>query len=257
MHLSLAPSANIQNRILQGNDANGVATWAILPPTYDPQTATPWIIYNHGFGQTISSILTDPAHNLFVQSLASAGFIVMASEYRSLTCWGNMECTSDIANLQTRWRAQLNLSSQPFVIGESMGGIVTWNAISHGALKPLAVVGIYPACSLDAMYGTEAFVPTIEAAYSFTSPSGYISATQGFDPLLTPPSTFVDIPIEMWASYSDRTVVRLQNEDPFAKAINAAGGHVAIHTSHGNHGDPSNLDSAAVISFFSSRMSAM
>lgn len=252
LHLSLTPSANTQNRILQGNDVNGVSTWAILPPTYDPQTATPWIIYNHGSGQTIRSIVTDPAHNLFVQSLARAGFVVIASEYRSVTCWGNMECTNDIANLQTLWRAQLNLASQPFVIGESMGGIVTWNAISHGALKPLAVVGIYPVCSLSAMYAIDTYAPAIENALGFTSPSEYSSATKGLDPLLTPPSTFADIPIEMWASYSDRTVLRSQNEDPFAKAINAAGGNVMIYTSHGDHGDPSNLDSVAVISFFSS-----
>ena len=256
-HLSVAPSAVTQNRILQGNDTNGVFTWAILPPTYNPHTATPWIIYNHGSEQTISSIITNSAHNQFVQSLAAAGFVVVASEYRSLTCWGNMECANDIANLQTLWRARLNLSSRPFVIGESMGGIVTWNAISHGTLKPLAVVGIYPVCSLFAMYVIDSHTPAIETAYGFVSPSEYISATRGFDPLLTPPSTFADIRIAIWASYSDRTVERSQNEDPFAKAINAAGGSVTIQTSHGGHGDPSNLDAAAVISFFSSRLSDM
>jgi hypothetical protein len=106
-------------------------------------------------------------------------------------------------------------------------------------------------CSLSAMYAT-VNAPEIEAAYGFTSPSGYTSATRGFDPLLTPPSTFAGIPIEMWASYSDGSVLRSQNEDPFAKAINAAGGNVTIFTSHGAHGDPSNLDSAGVASFFSS-----
>src|SRR5215469_3262180 len=128
LHLSLAPTSNTPNRILQANDTNGVFTWAILPTTYNPQTANPWIIYNHGAGQTINSILSDPVHNLSVQSLAAAGFVVIASEYRSVTCWGNTECTTDIANLQSLWRDQLNLSSQPFVIGESMGGVVTWNA---------------------------------------------------------------------------------------------------------------------------------
>jgi alpha-beta hydrolase superfamily lysophospholipase len=241
-----------QNQILQGNDANGVPTWAVLPPSYNPQNSYPWIIYDHGFGQTINSITAAPPQNGFVQSLAGAGFVVVASEYRNLACWGNWECAEDIANLQALWHSRLKLSPQPFVIGESMGGIVTWNAISHGTLKPLAVVGIYPVCSLAAMYAEHQFKPTIQSAYGFASPAGYAAATEGFDPMLITPSTFADIPIQIWASYSDRVVRRSKNEDPFALAINAAGGNVTINTSPGNHGDPRNFDAPAVIAFFSS-----
>lgn len=250
VHLTVSPTSIGHNLILLHNDANGVSTWAILPESYNPHNATPWIIYNHGFGQTISSITANPPQSAFVLSLATAGFVVIASEYRNLTCWGNRDCADDIANLQMLWHSQLNLWPQPFVIGESMGGIVTWNAISHGALKPLAAVGIYPVCNLADMYTKDVFRPTIQTAYGFTSPSGYLSATRGFDPILDPPSTFVDIPIQIWASRSDRIVVRSRNEDPFAKAINAAGGSVTIHTSQGDHGDPSNFDAHAVIAFF-------
>ena len=230
---------------------NGVSTWAILPESYNAQNASPWVIYDHGVGQTINSITADFPQSDFVQSLATAGFVVIASEYRNLACWGNIECVEDIANLQMLWRSQLNLWSQPFVIGESMGGIVTWNAIAHGALKPLAVVGIYPACNLANMYSRKVFAPTIQTAYGFASPAGYSAATRGFDPMLDPPSIFADIPILIWASHSDTDVRRSQNEDPFANAINAAGGSVTIHTSSGRHGDPSNFDAPAVVSFFS------
>ena len=240
--------------ILRQTDVNGVLTWAVLPASYKSQNPTPWIIYNHGWGQTISSILADDPQGGFVRSLAAAGFVVIASEYRNQSCWGDQECAEDIANLQTVWRSQLNLLPQPFVIGESMGGIVTWNAISHGSLKPLAVVGIYPACSLAAMFATPAFAPTVETAYDFTSPAGYATATRGFDPMLAPSTIFLDIPIQIWASYSDQSVLRSQNEDPFADAINAVGGSVTIHTSHGNHGDPTNFQARAVISFFTSRL---
>ena len=241
-----------QNQILQERDANGVSTWAVLPPSYNSEHSYPWIIYDHGFGQTISSITTDPPQSTFVQSLATAGFVVVASEYRNLACWGDTECGEDIANLQALWHSQLKLSPQPFVIGESMGGIVTWNAIAHGTLKPLAVVGIYPVCNLAAMYADDVFEATIQTAYGFNSAAGYAAATRGFDPILSPPSTFTRIPIQIWASYSDRVVRRSQNEDPFANAINAAGGSVTILTSRGNHGDESNFDAPAVIAFFSS-----
>jgi pimeloyl-ACP methyl ester carboxylesterase len=240
--------------ILRQSDVNGVLTWAVLPASYKSQNPTPWIIYNHALGQTISSILADDLRGDFVRSLAASGFVVIASDYRNLYCWGDQECAEDIANLQKLWRSQLNLLPQPFVIGESMGGIVTWNAISHGALKPLAVVGIYPACSLAAMFATPEFAPTVETAYAFTSPAGYAAATKGFDPMLAPPTVFHDIPIQIWASYSDQFVLRSQNEDPFADAINAIGGSVTIHTSHGEHEDPSNFKAGAVISFFSSRL---
>ena len=54
----------------------------------------------------------------------------------------------------------------------------------------------------------------------------------------------------LWASYSDTTVLRTQNEDPFAAAINAAGGSVIIETSTGNHGDASNFNPQMVVDFF-------
>jgi hypothetical protein len=246
------PNPSVINPIVQHADANGVSTWAIVPKSYTPSKSSPWIIYDHGFGQTISSITADPPQSTFVQSLAAGGYIVIASEYRNLACWGDMQCAEDVANLQTLWHSLLNLAPQPFVIGESMGGIVTWNAISHQTLKPLAVVGIYPVCSLANVYAKAVFTPTIQSAYGFQSAEQYAAATAGFDPLLTPPRTFAGFPIQMWASYSDETVSRSQNEDPFASAVNAAGGNVIIHTSHGDHGDPSNFHASEVISFFSS-----
>jgi alpha-beta hydrolase superfamily lysophospholipase len=252
INFTASPDPNSRNRFLEQIDMNGVLTWAVLPASYNSHNPTPWIVYNHGFGQTIISIVTDPPHSAFVQSLATAGFVIVASEYRNPYCWGNTECAEDIANLQSLWRSKLNLSPAPFVIGESMGGIVAWNAISRGTLKPLAVIGIYPVCNLADMYTNNGFVPTIQSAYGFSTPSGYLAATHGFDPMIDPPSIFAGIPIQIWASYSDRLVVRSRNADPFAKAINAAGGSVTIHTTQGDHGDPSNFDAAAVISFFSS-----
>ena len=127
---------------------------------------------------------------------------------------------------------------------------MTWNAISLGALTPLAVVGIYPVCNLAAMDENPGFVSTIQSAFGFDSQAGYAAATQGFDPMLTPASEFSSFPIVLWASYSDHVVVRSLNEDPFARAIVAVGGAVTIHTSTGEHGDPSNFDASSVVSFF-------
>jgi pimeloyl-ACP methyl ester carboxylesterase len=240
------------NSVREVDDANGVSTWAVLPPGYQPGVEWPWVIYNHGYGGRGSEIFAlDPKLGALVQSLAAAGYVVVASNYRNFACWGNAECDADIANLQEVWRANLNLSPKPFVIGESMGGVVTWNAIAHGFLHPRGVVGIYPACSLAAMFRVSALAPSIEEAYDFSSSSQLAVATEGYDPLVDPPTDFTAFPIVIWASYSDTTVVRKRNEDPFAEAINAAGGNVVIHTSRGNHGDASNFDPSAVLAFFS------
>jgi hypothetical protein len=193
--LKVEPAPPVRSTTLQRSDVNGVATWAIVPDSYDPSKPSPWIIYNHLFGQTITSITENPPQSSFVQSLANAGYVVIASEYRNLACWGDTECAEDIANLQILWRSLLNLAPQPYVIGESMGGIVTWNAISLGSIKPLAVVGIYPVCSLASMYTNAEFAPTIQSAYGFNSSQQYSTASAGFDPLLTPAHTFAGFPI--------------------------------------------------------------
>lgn len=254
VHLVDQSNSSFNVQVIQKTDVNGVATWAILPSSYSGKTATPWIIYDHGFGQTIESILQNNPYSDFVKALAAAGFVVVASDYRDLECWGNEDCAEDIANLQSLWRSQLNLAAKPFVIGESMGGIVTWNAISHGTLTPMAVVGIYPVCNLAAMDGSgnPAFVSTIQSAYGYASQAGYAAATKGYDPMLTPASEFTRFPIVIWASNSDHIVKRSLNEDPFVRAIRSAGGNAIIHTSGGDHGDPSNFDAPAVISFFQS-----
>jgi hypothetical protein len=240
------------NTVREIEDANGVRTWAVIPAAYAPGTRWPWVIYNHGYGQYGSDIYTGPGEpSSLVQSLVSAGYIVIATNYRNINCWGNAACGEDLVNLTKVWGASLDLAPKPYVIAESMGGIVTWNAIAHGDLHPLAVVGIYPACNLAAMYRIGALRPSIEAAYDFTSPNQLATASAGFDPMLDAPSDFTSFPIMIWASYSDDVVVRSENEDPFAAAINAAGGSVVIRTTWGQHGDASNFDASAVIEFFS------
>ncbi|MGZ6316998.1 MAG: alpha/beta hydrolase family protein [Anaerolineales bacterium] len=187
-----------------------------------------------------------------VNALVQAGYVVIASDYKNQSCWGNAQCVTDIAAVQKLWKAYLNLLPAPYVIAESMGGIVTWNAMAHGALSPIAVVGIYPACNLSNMYarGPGPFYQGIQTDYNFSSPGGYAVATAGYDPMLVPASEFTKVPILMWASYSDTSVVRADNEDRFAARINAAGGNAIINPSTGNHGDRSNFAPSVVLKFF-------
>ena len=238
---------------VQLSDANGVETYGIVPPNYDPSVPSRWVLFDHGAGQTGLDISTNPCDSLLAKALVQANYVVIASNYKIQNCWGNAQCVTDIAAVQKRWKEHLNLTPKPYVIAQSMGGIVTWNAISHRALSPRAVVGIFPACNLANMYddGIGPFYLGIQSDYGFSSPAGYMAATAGYDPMLAPASDFTSFPILMWASYSDTSVARSQNEDPFAARVNAAGGgNVVINTSSGNHGDMSNFDPQAVLDFF-------
>jgi acetyl esterase/lipase len=236
----------------QLSDANGVETWGIVPPRYDPAAPSRWVLYDHGLGQAGLDISANPCDSTVVKALVQANYVVIASDYKIQNCWGNAQCVTDIASVQKVWKEHLNLTPNPYVIAESMGGIVTWNAISHSTLSPRAVVGIYPVCNLSNMYdnGGGPFYLDIQRDYGFSSPSGYATATAGYDPMMAPASDFTSFPILMWASYSDTSVVRSQNEDPFAAKVNAAGGNVVIDTSSGKHGDMSNFDPQAVLDFF-------
>ena len=240
--------------VVQLSDANGVETYGIIPLSYRPDVPSRWVLYNHGLGQSGRDISTNPHDSRLVNALVKAGYVVIASDYKNQSCWGNAQCVRDIAAVQKLWKAYLNLLPAPYVISESMGGIVTWNAIAHGALSPIAVVGIYPACNLSNMYarGTGPFYSDIQSDYDFSNPSGYAAATAGYDPMLVPATQFTAFPILMWASYSDTTVLRTNNEDPFAAQVNAAGGHAIINTSTGNHADASNFAPPAVLQFFAS-----
>jgi len=136
----------VQSRVssIQLSDANGVATYGIVPSAYTRDVQSRWVLSNHGSGQSGLAISTNPHDSCLVDTLVQAGYVVIASDYKIDNCWGNSQCVTDIAAAQERWKAYLNLRPFPYVISESMGGIVTWNAIAHGTLSPLVGGGNLP-----------------------------------------------------------------------------------------------------------------
>jgi hypothetical protein len=169
----------------------------------------------------------------------------------------NSQCVTDIAAVQERWKAYLNLRPSPYNKSESMGGFVTWNAIAHGTLSPIAVVGIYPACNLSNMYAGE-------CRRDRTGLSGHPERLRFFESQrLCGCDCWVRSHVGSGVKVhcvSDPHVGVLfgyfrgatDNEDPFAARVNAAGGNAIINTSTGNHGDASNFDPQAVLEFFES-----
>ncbi len=240
-----------------GNPSGTNNTYVILPPNYRPGGQYPWVIYVTGHGEPGSSILGSsgwPNQGSIVNYLANAGFVVVGMDYTSETNWGNQNATLDTQAIAKLWPQYFNLAPQPYVLAESMGGIVALNSIYYGKLKPRAMVALYPVYSLSSMYGggSGTFASEIQTSYGFSGSSGYGAATVGYDPALDAVSTFSGIPMDIWCSSADTTVACSTNGQALASAVTAAGGVATFNASSGNHGDASNFDPVAVINFFNS-----
>lgn len=252
-----APPSTVPSKIAPATpqfslvDANGTAVHGWLPAKFDITKTYQWVIFDHGHGQLGSAIFNDPQVLLLTTALTNAGYVIASSEYATPNCWGDASCVEDSKALYDVFTNTLNLDPKPFVIGQSMGGMVMWNAILHASFTPKAVAGIYPACNLLNMYQSASFSAEIQADYSFTSSSTFATATKGYDPvnseLLTP---LVAVPALIWSSYGDTVVSRADNEDLLAKAVSAAGGSMTIITTVGDHGDNSNFDAPTLVAFF-------
>ena len=132
---------------------------------------------------------------------------------------------------------------------------------SNGVLKPRAFVGIYPLTNLNWIYnsGTSTINPqaqinsSIQTAYGCTNAATCNPAFVPYDPTQIAATAFTGFPMHLWQSPTDTVVDKSQNADLFASRVNAAGGSVVVTATTGDHGDVSNFNPAAIVTFFNSR----
>ena len=222
---------------------------AEVPGSYSASVQNPWVIYFHGYNETDASILTGN-YSGAEQALLSAGYVVIAMNNTVQNCYGNAQCVQDVKALIEAAKEALSLTDRPFVMADSMGGFTMLNAIARGAVSPIAAVGWCINTNLGWDYTSGGARVPITADYDISEATPYAEATQGADPMLGGGAIFAQVPLALWSSYADTVVLREQNTDPFASMVRAAGGSVVVHTSQGNHMDPSNFDPAAIIAFF-------
>jgi hypothetical protein len=229
------------------SDGQG-GTVAMVPGSYNAQVASRWVIYFHGYGEGADVILTG-AYGNTMQELVNHGYVVVAMNNTVLNCYGNAQCSKDVAGLIANYRSVLNLEPEPYAIATSMGGFTMLNAIAAGVMHPKAAVGWSMNTNLGWAYADGAG-SAIAAVYDITESNSYELATAGYDPLRDAGNTFAAVPFELWSSYGDIVVPRAENTDPFAGLVNAAGGQVTVKTSTGGHLDESNFHAGAVVDFF-------
>jgi hypothetical protein len=222
---------------------------AMVPASYDPRVPSRWVIYFHGYGESADVILTG-AYGNTMQELVNHGYVVVAMNNTVQNCYGNAQCSKDVAALIQNYRSVLNLEPQPYAIAASMGGFTMLNAIAAGAMHPKAAVGWSLNTNLDWDYLYGSAGPVIDEDYNITESQSYELATAGYDPMLDEAKDFADVPFDLWSSYGDPLAPRAENTDPFAAFVNAAGGEVKVNTSTGGHLDESNFHPGAVVDFF-------
>jgi hypothetical protein len=222
---------------------------AMVPPSYNPQVASRWVIYFHGFAESADVILTG-AYGNTMQDLVNHGYVVVAMNNTVQNCYGNAQCSKDVAALIVNYRSVLNLEPEPYAIAASMGGFTMLNAIAAGVMHPKAAVGwsLNTNLAWDYAYGNAG--PVIAEDYDITESNSYELATAGYDPMRDEGKTFAAVPFELWSSYDDPLAPRSENTDPFAASVNAAGGQVIVKTSTGGHLDESNFHAGEVVTFF-------
>lgn len=222
---------------------------AQIPLSYHQGTPSRWVIYLHGYDQTASTIWTGN-YATVANALLSSDYVVISMNNTVQNCYGNPQCSTDVANLVRLYRQVLTLEPEPYVMADSMGGFTLLNAIASGSIAPRAVVGWCINTNLSWDFFSGGAAAPITSDYGISPASSYDTATSGADPMLDPGAVFASTSFALWSSYSDTVVLRSENTDPFTARVEAAGGSVAVYTSEGNHLDASNFDAAAVLAFF-------
>lgn len=182
------------------------------------------VVYAHGSGQTAESI-RDRDHAHLMADLLNAGYVVASSDAAG-NAWGNPASVQDYVDLVTEVRNTRKIGGV-FVIGESMGGLPSLQLLDRIS-GVQAWVGIFPVTDARTVDGAEATAAVAPVAVRNTG-----------------------VPLLMFASPDDTRVPKAQNADVFAATMRAKGATVSVVSTRGNHGDPSNFDSARIVEFFS------
>ncbi len=134
-------TASYGDRVMEGTTAGGAAFKIVVPTTWNGDL----VIWNHGYSLTPIQQVTDLGPLSAVQ--LSEGYAVAASGYQQ-SGWALFQTKKDLQNLMKVFKANFHKPKRIFINGESLGGIVTDQAVETAHLGN--VVGAYPMCGVHA-----------------------------------------------------------------------------------------------------------
>jgi hypothetical protein len=199
------------------------------------------VVYAHRSGQHADSV-RDSEHAQLVAALMNAGYVVAASDAGG-NAWGNLSSVEKYLDLIREVKTSQRITGT-YLIGESMGGLPSLQLLDRVS-DIRAWVGISPVTDARSIMGNQNLNDGLTAAYA-DNPPGKSKVT----PVQV---NNIRVPLLMFASPEDRTVPKKRNTDALAAAMQAKGDQASVVSTRGDHGDLSNIDSARIVGFFSSR----
>ena len=220
-----------------------------LPAGYDPRITYRLAVYCHGAGGTDKDFWNYPNENTVLTKLLKAGYVVMGVDYET-NGWGNESSIQQNVLGIKYVKERFNVFNSPYLIVQSMGGMVGLNTVLLGGIKPAAIAGIYPACNLNYQY-KNGFKASIENAYNFSGEENFDQATNGYDVLNDNNfNRFNGLRMKFWHSPADTVVPKSFNTDLLKTKVEVGGGSLTVVSTLGEHGDQSSFDPSGIVDFF-------
>lgn len=226
----------------------GQAAELLMPANYNGTL----VIYYHGVGGDQDSYRSEAVLQPLMGRILQAGYAVASCNNHGNN-WGNQDSIDDTVALYAWARQQLGTVSNVIHFSQSMGGMAGLNTIASGLVPVAGWLGIYPVCSLAAMFDSNSgtYAAQIRTAYGIAGDgSDYATQTDGYDPLELAASTWNGIPMRMFASASDTVVDKAENADAFATKVDGFATENTVVACTGNHGDASHFQPDDVLVFF-------
>lgn len=184
------------------------------------------------------------SHNQFIQPgywafplqhiASSKGWHFAASNMHG-DSWGNATALADLLDLYNYVNARHPIS-KVILVGASMGGLATANAISKNTV-PNVVGGYFidAVLNLADQYANATYTASIKTAYGIASDgSDYAAKTAGYDPYLAAAGTFAKR-LRFVASTTDTSVNKANNTDLFVSKVASSSIEEGVVTHLGGH----------------------
>ena len=203
------------------------------------------VLFSHGSGETIESILQDEQKEPIFAGLLARGFAIAASDDFG-TNWGVPWSVNQLVDLQ-RAAGRRFRTHQTVLVAQSMGGLDAFLAAPR-LLHLKAVVGIFPVCNAQSVYDLKTYAYQMDAAYGVTAVTER-AALASRSPVPFPGVAWLHLRLLMFASDADRAVPKATNARACATAARAAGAAVTLVDTVGDHGDNSNFQPHRTVAF--------
>lgn len=234
--------------------AGGQATTILKPTSYVAGTATPLVLWCHGYTEATMDLIRDPSQFAVVNALCAAGYFVAISDAHGNN-WGNQSSVDDhialLAFLTSRYTIDPNRLG---LVGVSMGGLSSLNFLLKAHPNVVGWYGMQAASNLAEMYSVLSgnYATTINTAHGITgsSPNTYAEKTAGLDPALVAAVDYPAIRYRWTTSVSDANVRKTQNADALSTALSGRAIENTVVVKSGGHGDASHFDAPDVVAFF-------